>query len=68
MSSHRFVSLCVLLIYGSTSFLDAAERQPNVIVLFTHGATHFIEKNRGRPFFMYLAYHVPHAPYISTPN
>ena len=31
----------------------------------TLGALHFIEKNRERPFFMYLAYHVPHAPYIS---
>jgi len=34
----------------------------------TLGALHFIEKNKAKPFFMYLAYHVPHAPYISTPN
>jgi arylsulfatase A-like enzyme len=41
MSSHRFVYLCILLIYGSTSWLNAAQRQPNIILIYTddHGYT-----------------------------
>jgi len=34
----------------------------------TIGACDFIEKNKDRPFFMYLAYHVPHPPYQSVPK
>ncbi|PQJ28160.1 sulfatase [Rubritalea profundi] len=32
----------------------------------TIGAVDYIKKNRNKPFFMYLAYHVPHAPYRSV--
>jgi arylsulfatase A-like enzyme len=32
----------------------------------TVGACDFISKNKNKPFFMYLAYHVPHAPYRSV--
>ncbi len=41
MSSHRFVYLCILLIYGSTSWLNAVQRQPNIILLYPddHGYT-----------------------------
>jgi arylsulfatase A-like enzyme len=33
----------------------------------TQQAIHFLEKNRDRPFFLYLAHNSPHIPYTASP-
>jgi hypothetical protein len=33
--------------------------------VFTNEAIRFLDRNRQRPFFLYLAYNTPHAPYLA---
>jgi arylsulfatase A-like enzyme len=33
---------------------------------FTRAAVDFIDRNRTRPFFLYMAYHLPHVPFMAT--
>ena len=38
------------------------EEQPNLTTVYTERAVKFIEKNKDRPFFFYLAHSMPHVP------
>jgi arylsulfatase len=38
------------------------EKQPNLTTWYTERAVRFIERNKDRPFFFYLAHSMPHVP------
>lgn len=38
------------------------EKQPNLTTWYAERAVQFIEKNKDRPFFFYLAHNMPHVP------
>ncbi|QHI68488.1 sulfatase-like hydrolase/transferase [Tichowtungia aerotolerans] len=51
--------------YDGRRFTKTSTHQTDIITI---GACDFIEKNKDKPFFMYVAYHVPHSPYKSVPK
>ena len=46
----------------TVEFIEDFEGQDRLTTLFTDGAVSFIERNRERPFFLYLAHSMPHVP------
>lgn len=56
-----------LRLYHGAEPLREVKEQDDLTPLYTEEAVRFIRANRGRPFFLYLAYAMPHLP-VSAPR
>jgi arylsulfatase A-like enzyme len=49
-------------------FLNTLEDQSKITNTLTQGSIRFIEKNKNRPFFLYLPHSMPHVPINASPK
>lgn len=56
-----------LRLYRDEEPVQEVKEQDDLTPLYTEEAVRFIRANRGRPFFLYLAYAMPHLP-VSAPR
>jgi len=52
--------------YRGTELIDEVPGAPVTTPFYTREANAFIERNRARPFFLYLPYNAVHAPHVAS--
>lgn len=50
-------------VYRNDSLIQSGVNQDSLTIWWTNEATNFIEQNKDKPFFLYLAHSMPHTPW-----
>lgn len=57
-----------LKLYRDEKAVESSVERRLLAATLTREALQFIEDNRERPFFLYLPYHLPHVPWMASPD